>query len=97
MTQRIYNFSAGPAVLPAPYVTYREVNSDSFVFNVDGLCAQTNKVFEFNGCYWHKHKCELTRNMSDEWKKDQKEKYESTLKREKYLKDLGYDVESIWE
>ena len=66
-------------------------------YYADGLCAQTNTIYEFNGCYYHKHDCEITKKLDSEWRKDQKEKFESTLKREQYLKDLGYNVESIWE
>jgi hypothetical protein len=31
-------------------------------FSVDGYCAETKTVYEFNGCYWHGHSCQSFRD-----------------------------------
>lgn len=64
---------------------------------VDGMALlQDNKmrVYEFNGCYWHKHPCSLNpREQSEEDKK----RYRKTLEREEFLRKMGYEVTTIWE
>jgi hypothetical protein len=31
--------------------------------SVDGFCAETKTMYEFNGCYWHGHSCQPFRDV----------------------------------
>jgi G:T-mismatch repair DNA endonuclease (very short patch repair protein) len=61
---------------------------------VDGYCAETMTVYEFMGCYWHGHEC-ITRNESLEEERLRRRSF--TEKKIHYLRELGYNVEVIWE
>ena len=55
---------------------------------VDGYCAATKTVYEFNGCYWHGcQKC-FPKHTARFQKQQQKEIY---------LRSQGYTVVSMWE
>ena len=68
-------------------------------YYVDGFCEQTNMVYEFYGCMFHgcplcfdgknDHPFHSVQKMGDV--------YDETIQREKWLRDLGYDVKTIWE
>ena len=74
-----------------------DVNGKTYY--VDGFCEETNTVFEFYGCVYHgcplcfdgknDHPFHSHRKMVDV--------YEETVQREQRLRDLGYEVRSIWE
>lgn len=77
-------------------INERQVRIGKYV--VDGYDPITNTVYEFNGDFWH--------GNPKIYKSDDKNivngktfglLYENTIKREKYLKDKGYKVISIWE
>ena len=53
---------------------------------VDGLDEANKTVYEYHGCYWHKHFCKSWYN---------KEIWEKTMERERNLRSLGYNVVSI--
>lgn len=67
-------------------------------FKADGYCKETNTIYEFHGDYWHgnpkifnPNSINTTRNITF------KELYENTLKRERIIKDLGYNLVVMWE
>ena len=61
---------------------------------VDGFCVQTGNIYNFNGCYWHGHNCNLTLKMNA----DEKQNRETRTKRVyKYLTTLGYKVTIMTE
>ena len=70
--------------------TGREVNIGKYP--VDGFApAKTAEekptVFQFHGCYWHGHLCELTRRITNEkWIASRAQKYRTTLETTAYLK-----------
>lgn len=67
-------------------------------YTVDGYDPKTNTVYEFNGDYWHGNPSKY--NSSDINKSNKKtfgELYIKTLEKEEKLKELGYNVISIWE
>jgi len=33
--------------------------------SVDGYCLETNTVYEFFGCFWHGHSCQLFRDVTN--------------------------------
>ena len=61
------------------------LNGKNILF--DGYEPETNTVFEFKGCKWHGCPCSS----------DDKIKYNETIERENMMKDLGYNVVSVWE
>jgi hypothetical protein len=65
---------------------------------VDGYCSETNTVYEFNGDRWHGNP--EFYNSSDIHpvnKKSYGELYEKTLKKNKLIQDMGYNLVMIWE
>jgi len=55
---------------------------------VDGFCAETKTIFEFNGCYWHAcPECYPTKSA----------RYAKQIKKETFLRSQGYTVLTIWE
>ena len=67
-------------------------------YSVDGFIDTSsmvdNKVkgiiLEFKGCYSHKHSCSFDKNIF-------KAKNERDMKREYFLRNLGYDIIIMWE
>ena len=59
-------------------------------YYVDGKSDQ-NEIYEFMGCFFHGHTCQISKD-------DQREtKYENTMKRLEFLKQQGFKVITIWE
>ena len=57
------------------------------LFLVDGYEPTTNTVYEYYGCKWHECPCSSNETI----------KYNETLRKEKVIKDLGYNLVSVWE
>ena len=69
-------------------------------YTVDGYDPITNTVYEFYGDYWHGNPIKFaSANINTRTPKQKTfgRLYRDTLKREVILKDLGYNVVSIWE
>jgi hypothetical protein len=67
-------------------------------FVVDGFDSSTNTIYEFNGCYFHGHNCELNpHEFNEKCNLPMSELYCRTLERQRYLEDCGYRVVCIWE
>ena len=67
-------------------------------FLVDGFDSSTNTIYEFNGCYFHGHNCELNpHEFNDKCNLPMSELYRRTLERQRYLEDRGYRVVCMWE
>ena len=67
---------------------------------VDGYDYKNNKVYQFHGCYWHGHPCsknESRRNGSDNERLQMNDRYTQTLKKDQYIRGLGYELEIMWE
>ena len=66
---------------------------------VDGYCEESNTVFQFHGCFWHGHNCNKTKGISIHPYKNRpmSEVLEETIKKEEYVKELGYRLVRIWE
>ena len=66
--------------------------------NVDGYSKELNKVYEFNGDYWHGNPKKYNEhNINPTNKKTYGELYDNTKMRISKIKDLGYIVEEMWE
>ena len=86
------------------YVSYVNGNYIQHMFNqgekrvgqhglpVDGFCELTNTVYQFHGCVFHGHKCNLTSGMEVNplSNVDLKVLHIETQKKEEYIKALGY-------
>ncbi|XP_018574533.1 uncharacterized protein LOC108913463 [Anoplophora glabripennis] len=68
---------------------------------VDGYAAETNQVFEFNGCYFHGcptcFKCNRDAPMPEDPSQTLNTRHEATLAKMQRLRDLGYEVVEMWE
>ena len=68
---------------------------------VDGYCKENNTIYEFHGDLWHGNPMKF--NILDKnsinlvTKKTYYELYENTLKRDKKIKELGYNLVIMWE
>ena len=80
--------------------TGREVTISKYP--VDGFVPATDSkdkatVFQFQGCFWHGHVCEVTRGIRDKkWLANRAQKYKTTLETTAYLK-RDHQVVEIWE
>ena len=55
-------------------------------------------MYEFNGCYFHGHDCEINQNdYNERVGVPMSVLYERTIQRKHYLKDRGFTVVDIWE
>ena len=71
-------------------------------YPVDGYAKATQPgskptVFQFHGCYWHGHQCEITRGIRDDkWYASRASRYQRTLEISKFISRDHHLVES-WE
>jgi predicted nucleic-acid-binding Zn-ribbon protein len=64
----------------------------------DGYCKENNTVYEYYGDFWHGNPKIYNQNSIN--KKNNKtfgELYQNTLKREKQIVDIGFNLMKIWE
>lgn len=67
-------------------------------YRVDGFCKAEKKVYEFNGCYFRAHDCNLSANITDpKWLNSRKKIRKREQERIEYIKSQGYEVEVTWE
>ena len=61
---------------------------------MDGVDIDNKTAYEFNGCYWHGHKCELTSHITDE---DalylQEERFRKTEIKKEFILSEGYKLD----
>ena len=66
-------------------------------FKADGFCKETNTIYEFHGDYWHGNPNIYKPNDETYFGKTFGELYEKTLKREQQIKDMGFNLITMWE
>ena len=67
-------------------------------YKVDGFCATTNTVYEFHGDFWHGNPALYeSHEVHPVSLRTMGELYARTIAREKVIKDLGYNLITIWE
>lgn len=67
-------------------------------YKLDGFHPQTNTALEFYGCLFHGClKCYEKESISPFNHETMEELYKKTMQREKDLREVGLEVESIWE
>ena len=65
--------------------------------SVDDICREINTVYEFCGCYWHRHTCLPYRDVT-KWAGDTlAHNYERTMAGLEEITHAGYQVEVQWE
>ncbi len=75
-----------------------EFNIPNTRYRADGYCQETNTIYEFHGDYWHGnpnifHSNEINKTTKCTFG----ELYQKTLEKEQKIKDLGYNLVTIWE
>jgi hypothetical protein len=66
-------------------------------FKADGFCKETNTIYEFHGDYWHGNPNIYEPNDETYFGKTFGELYEKTLKREQQIKNMGFNLITMWE
>jgi len=66
-------------------------------YSVDGYCAETRKVYEFFGCFWHGCKCQPMRDHETLDEDTLAERYVKTMARIEQITAAGYTVKVMWE
>ena len=67
-------------------------------FLVDSFDVANRTVYEFNGCYFHGHDCEINQNdYNERVGAPMSVLYERTIQRKRYLEDRRFTVVDIWE
>ncbi|XP_055709012.1 uncharacterized protein LOC129805255 [Phlebotomus papatasi] len=81
-----------------PNIKY-EVKIRGSRYIADGYDEASNTVYSFEGCFFHGHTCFLNRGhaFSKKPNDNMQSRYESTLKRLDHIRQLGYNLVSIWE
>ena len=66
-------------------------------YKADGYCENTNTIYEFYGDYFHGNPRIFDKNDKVFYGKTFGELYETTINRENIIKNLGYNLVTIWE
>jgi hypothetical protein len=75
-----------------------EYNIENTKYKADGYCKETNTIYEFHGDLWHGNpKIYNDYDINPVTKNTYKELYEKTIKKELFIKSLGYNLVVIWE
>jgi len=75
-----------------------EYQIPSTKFKVDGFCEENNTVYEFYGDYFHGNPLAYESTyFNSVCRKSMGELYAKTIKRENKIKELGYELVTIWE
>jgi len=67
------------------------------LYRADGYCKDTNTIYEFYGTVYHGDPRYTDHTKHSFFNIPYKELYERTLKKENKIKELGYNLVSIWE
>ena len=67
-------------------------------YPVDGWDQDNNIVYQFHGCYFHGHECDLTKNVKDpNWHDTRQERYQRTKDITEYISERVSNVVELWE
>jgi undecaprenyl pyrophosphate synthase/G:T-mismatch repair DNA endonuclease (very short patch repair protein) len=67
-------------------------------WKADGYCKETNTIFEYHGSFWHGDpKIYKPDDMNNVSKRTMGTLYKRTINREQKIKELGYNLEVMWE
>jgi len=86
----LHSVNGGEVVVEDPEL---KTSSGKFKkYYLDGFCQETNTIFEFYGSFTHGH----IKTEKDKKNKLLLYKNKNTMERENRLRELGYNVISIW-
>ena len=89
---KLYNINIQHACNAGEYVI------TSTKYKADGYCKENNTIYEFHGDYWHGNpKVFNPDDINEIVKCTYRELYDKTLSRENKIKELGYNLVTIWE
>lgn len=66
-------------------------------FKADGYCEETNTIYEFHGDYWHGNPNRYNPDDETYFGKSFGELYQKTIEREQMIKNMGFNLITIWE
>ncbi len=76
----------------------QEYNIRSTKWKADGYCKDTKTIYEFHGDYWHGNPRRYDPKFVNVFSnKTMETLYKNTMKREKRIKELGYNLIVMWE
>ena len=68
------------------------------VGKVDGFCKDTNTVYEFQGCFWHRcPKCYTSDQINPMNQRNMTELQRTTALKNEKIKGLGYNLVEVYE
>lgn len=77
---------------------FQEYQIPNSRFKADGYCEETNTIYEYHGDYWHGNPKKFNSNdINKTTKCTFGQLYQKTLEREQQIKDMGFNLVSIWE
>jgi len=65
--------------------------------SMDRYCSETNRVYEYFGCFWHGHTCQAFLDVATLSCDTLAERYERTKSRLEQKTPAGYQVKVQWE
>jgi len=75
-----------------------EFNIPNSRYKADGYCKETNTIYEFHGDFWHGNPNKyLTTDINKKTGNTFGELYQNTLNKEKYIRDMGFNLITMWE
>ena len=75
-----------------------EFNIPTSRYKADGYCKETNTIYEFNGDFWHGNPNKyLSTDINKKTGKTFGELYQNTLHKEQQIRNLGFNLITIWE
>lgn len=73
------------------------IKIDGKLYKFDAYIPETNTIYEFYGDFWHGNPDRFVDGENNRSKVSFSELYNRTIKREKFLKQKGFNLISIWE
>ena len=75
-----------------------EYNIPNTNFKADGYCVETNTIYEYHGDYWHGNPNRFnSSDINNTTKCTFGELYQNTLNKEQIIRDMGFNLITIWE
>ena len=75
-----------------------EFNIPNTRYKADGYCEETNTIYEFHGDFWHGNPNKyLSTDINKKLVKTFGELYQNTLNKEQQIRDMGFNLITIWE
>ena len=75
-----------------------EFNIPNTRYKADGYCKETNTIYEFHGDFWHGNPNKyLSTDINKKTGKTFGELYQNTLNKEQQIRDMGFNLITIWE